>query len=68
VQTYSCYIHRHSSMTPERRVLLCESREALVEDIRELIGNWPDLQAVEIYDDADKLLLRFKGSQLLQPN
>jgi hypothetical protein len=63
VRTYSCYIHRHSSMTPQRRMLICESQEILIEDIRGLIGDWPQHDVVEIYDETDRLVLRFKGKK-----
>ena len=51
--TFVCYIHVPGSLTPHMR-LLDGPRDALGEELRLLVEEWPQLERIEVYDQLDR--------------
>jgi hypothetical protein len=61
-RSFICYIHKPGVMTPELRVISCDSDEpgVLVDSIWEHVTEWPDFEMVEVYDENDTPLMRLE--------
>ena len=58
MRSYICYVHTPSKTTPHMRILNADTKESFAEALQELISEWPGFEAVDVYDEADRLVLR----------
>jgi len=64
-KTFTCYLHRPDSFTPELRIVACEADDMLPDVIQAELPSWGAFDAIEVYDDVDQPILRFTRDGLV---
>jgi hypothetical protein len=56
--SYLCYVHAHSSATPQLRVVNVDAGQSLAEAIKAAQNEWPRFSLAEVFNTDDELMLR----------
>ena len=64
-KTFTCYLHKPDTFTPELRVVACETEEMLPDAIQAEMPSWGAFDAIEVYDDVDRPIFRFTRDGLV---
>jgi len=61
-KVYTCYLHKPGAVTPELRVVACQTAGELPDAIMAELPTWGLFEMVDVYDDKDHRLFSFTES------